>query len=617
MIIYGKESGIAITTARVQNFRSLANIEVDLSDLTVLIGANNAGKTSLLEALFAAIGAGRKSLSPDDVRLAPGEATAPKTRNVFIDIMLRPIGDDGKICASYPVGSFWTGLWGTPGIANDDEFNEFTPIRTTLKWNDMKGEYVIERKFLKEWKSFADWNTALTHDRALSAAKMEPLALHFVDAKRDLDEDLRRPGSFWRRLTEDLGLSDTDIASMEETLSEINQTIVDKSEILKHLKQNLAGLQNVVSADSGEVDIAPVARKLRDLSKGVDITFNTMGAQSFPLARHGMGTRSLASLLVFRAYVSWRNKQATKGGDKVHSVLALEEPESHLHPQAQRALFAHIKAIPGQRIVSTHSPYFAGQAQLEDLRLFIKNEGDTIVTRLDMDSLTDKNDVRKLQETVIETRGDLLFSRGLVLFEGQTEEQALPIWAQKYWGTSIHELGFCFVRVNGTDYFPFVWLAKALQIPWFVFADGEITPVKQLDAALKKAGEHDSAHCTNVVVQPAGKNFESQLIDEGYMAEIEEALNIMKGSSAYLDEFIDELHGVKGKKEVIRDYKTEGGRERAAFDAMSGAKTNLARHLGNVITSISDPERRFPTTIRILLETISTAYGLKKDKDTA
>ena len=119
---------------------------------------------------------------------------------------------------------------------------------------------------------------------------MEPLALHFVDAKRDLDEELRRPGSFWRRLTEDLGLSDADIAAMEETLSAINQEIVDKSEILKHLKENLASLQNVVSADSGGVDIAPVARKLRDLSKGVDVSFNTTGEQSFPLARHGMGT---------------------------------------------------------------------------------------------------------------------------------------------------------------------------------------------------------------------------------------------------------------------------------------------------------------------------------------
>lgn len=615
MTNYGKESGIAVTIARIQNFRSLANIEVSLSDLTVLIGANNAGKTSFLDALFAAVGAGRKSLGPDDVRLAPGEATAPKMREVLIDIEVRPIGGDGKVADKYPEGSFWTSLWGTPGIASDYDFNEFTPIRTTLKWSDMKGEYVVDRKFLKEWKPFADWTSAATHDRALSAAQMEPLSLYYVDAKRDLDEDLRKPGSFWRRLTEDLGLNDADIATMEGALSAINQEIVDKSDILKHLKENLASLQNVVSADSGGVDIAPVARKLRDLSKGVDVSFNTTGAQAFPLARHGMGTRSLASLLVFRAYVSWRNKQATKGGDKVHSVLALEEPESHLHPQAQRALFAQIKAIPGQRIVSTHSPYFAGQAQLDDLRLFIKNGGDTIVTQLDLIQLTDMNDVRKLQETVIDTRGDLLFSRGLVLFEGQTEEQALPIWAQKYWGATIHELGFCFVRANGTDYFPFVWLAKTLQIPWYVFADGEAGPVKNLDAALKKAGEPDSAHCHNVVVHPAGKNFESQLIEEDYLSEINQALNEMNGSKTYLEDFIATMHGQKGKKGVIRDYLSAGGKERAAFDALSGAKTSVSKHLAHTITSHADPARRFPTMMKALFEIIGAAHDLKKAPD--
>ncbi|WDR36189.1 AAA family ATPase [Pseudomonas serboccidentalis] len=615
MTVYGTESGIAITTARVHSFRSLANVEVDLTDLTVIIGANNAGKTSFLDALFAAVGSGRKSLGSDDVRLAPGEATAPKARQITIDLMLRPVGDDGKVTDRYPEGSFWTSVWGTPGIANDDDFNEFTPIRTTLKWSDMKGEYVVERKFLKEWKPFADWTTAATHERALSAAQMEPLALHYVDAKRDLDDDLRRPGSFWRKMTEDLGLSDADIAAMEGTLSAINQEIVDKSDVLKHLKENLSGLQTLVSADSGGVDIAPVARKLRDLSKGVDVSFSTTGSQSFPLARHGMGTRSLASLLVFRAYTSWRHNQATKGGDNVHSMLALEEPESHLHPQAQRSLFAHIKAIPGQRIVSTHSPYFAGQAQLEDLRLFIKRGGDTVVTRLDLSSLTEPNDIRKLQETVIDTRGDLLFSRGVVLFEGQTEEQALPIWAQKYWGASIHELGFCFVRTNGTDYFPFLWLAKALQIPWYIFADGEAVPVKQLDAALNKAGEPNSANCQNVVVYPPGMNFESQLISEGYMAEIEQALNTMGGTKTYLDDYIAELDGLKGKKGVIRDYKSAGGRERAAFDAMSGAKTSVSKHLGHVITSVTDPARRFPTKIKALFEIIGAAHGLTKDND--
>lgn len=71
---YAIDSGIAVTDVRVSNFRSLANVEVELGDLTVLIGANNAGKTSFLDAMFSAIGAGRKTLTSDDIRLAKDEA---------------------------------------------------------------------------------------------------------------------------------------------------------------------------------------------------------------------------------------------------------------------------------------------------------------------------------------------------------------------------------------------------------------------------------------------------------------------------------------------------------------------------------------------------------------
>ncbi len=619
MTTYSTQSEIAITDVRVSNFRSLANVEVELNDLTVLIGANNAGKTSFLDALFAAIGSGRKSLSHDDVRLAPGEALPPRERKVIIDLRIRPVGPDGEVLDKYPVGSFWTALWGAQGIALDPvEFYEFTPMRTRLSWSGSKAEYVVERNFLKEWRVFAGWLDTPVHVTPIRAAQLEPVALHYIDAKRDLDDDLRKQGSFWQRLTDDLGLSAAEVADLEGALSGINQTIVEKSEILQHLKTNLADLQKVVSADSAGIDISPVARKLRDLSKGVDVSFSTSGAQSFPLARHGMGTRSLASLLVFRAFASWRHAHATSGGDKVHSILALEEPESHLHPQAQRSLFGHIKAIAGQRVVSTHSPYFAGQAQLEDLRLLIKKGGDTVTSKLDLSQLTKADDKRKVQESVIESRGDILFAQALVLFEGQTEEQALPIWAQEYWGSSIHELGFSFARANGTDYFPFIWLAQSLDIPWYLIADGEAQPLKNLEDALKKAKLPETAYSPNIVVLPAGNNFETQLIAEGYLPEIEAALNAVSGEAAFLDGYIAKNHGLTygknkdGSDKGNRDYVSAGGRGRAAADAMKVQKTRLAKPLAHQIAGLADPTRKFPKPIDRLYQIISAGHDLTK-----
>ena len=95
-------SGIVITEVRVRNYRCLRSVDVELDLLTVLIGQNNAGKTSFLNALFAAIGAGQRIISSDDVFLQKTEVSAPKDRMIAIDILIRPTDDQGKIVDVFP-----------------------------------------------------------------------------------------------------------------------------------------------------------------------------------------------------------------------------------------------------------------------------------------------------------------------------------------------------------------------------------------------------------------------------------------------------------------------------------------------------------------------------------
>ena len=83
--------------------------------------------------------------------------------------------------------------------------------------------------------------------------------------------------------------------------------------------------------EEDSIAATPISRHLRDLSRGMDIVLSTPGAPPFPLLRQGMGTRSLGTFFTFRAFVTWRQA----GSAAVHPMTALEEPESHLHPQAQ------------------------------------------------------------------------------------------------------------------------------------------------------------------------------------------------------------------------------------------------------------------------------------------
>ena len=47
--------GILLKQIRVHGFRGLDNIEIDFEPTTVLVGTNNAGKTTLLKALQLAV----------------------------------------------------------------------------------------------------------------------------------------------------------------------------------------------------------------------------------------------------------------------------------------------------------------------------------------------------------------------------------------------------------------------------------------------------------------------------------------------------------------------------------------------------------------------------------
>lgn len=61
----------------------------------------------------------------------------------------------------------------------------------------------------------------------------------------------------------------------------------------------------------------------------------------------------------------------------LHPIVGAEEPEAHLHPNAQRTLFKQLSSSQGQIILSTHSPYLSAMAEIEDIRSFIK-KGDGV-----------------------------------------------------------------------------------------------------------------------------------------------------------------------------------------------------------------------------------------------
>ena len=584
--------GILISEVRIRNFHSLHSVDVPLGEVTLLTGAINAGKTSFLRALYLSLGIGKRIVSKEDIYVAPKEKL-PRSRQALIDILIVPMDDEtGKKSDSF--NDMWREYFGN-NINMDASDQEFVAIRTKIKY-DVLRDYYLEQFSLDKWTS----DLAEASEKNISHISLEKVPLYYIDAQRDISEDIKDRSSYWGRLVSDVGLTEKQISKIEKQLNKINAEIVSTSDVLSHMKIELDKLNSVVSQNEEGVHITPLTRKIRDLNRGMDVHFQDGQSEAFPISQHGMGTRSWAALLIFRAYTSWLLEISQKSSDSptpLHPLLALEEPEAHLHPHGQRHVFQQIQSLMGQKIVSTHSPYIASMANVFDLRHFSKKGSCTTIRQLNIADF-DEEAIRKLKREVLNTRGEILFARAIVLFEGETEEEALPIFAEYYWGVHPHELGISFIGVGGAGkYLPFLRLAKNFNIPWFIFSDGEPIPLRDMRSALRQAKEKED---NRVVIIPNNGNFEKYLIDEGYSIEIQEV---------FKEQDLKQATNERHRRALEARWKPMSDSE--LLLKMKGCKTQFAPSVANKLCMLPDEERRLPSKVRELLEIISATLSLQ------
>ena len=573
---------ILIDRVRVANFRSLQDIEVPLKPTTVLVGMNNAGKTSFLRALHLALGQDRRNLSPDDFHSSDSRQNTED--EIRIDFRMVPVDASGKRQSEFEQ-IWYDSDFGGDIVSTDSEDREFIAVRTKITFDSVKNDFELKRLLLAAWPKFEDWQNATEKGRA--PRRFEQIISFFMDAQRDLVSDLKDRSSYIGKLLSKIDISQEDIATLEAQLQSLNEDIVAKSDVLSHMREALGGLGKTVPSFGEGVEVTPVSKKVRDITKGLGVQFKDSSESSFPLEAHGMGTRSWASLLTYQAYVSWLARRATATELPFHPILSLEEPEAHLHPNAQRSVYEQLANTPGQKIISTHSPYVAGHADLAAIRHFHKAGAATHVKSLPEHLASE--DARKIRREVMHTRGELLFARAVVLFEGETEEQALPIFAHKHWGQYPFERGVAFVGVGGDgNYLPFLKTLDAMSIPSFIFSDGEPNAIRLVKKAMQKSKRSEDD--PNVLFIPNGQSIEQYLISEGYIDEIKDA------SATLLDTREKNFNGVE----------SWNNHDLLAF--MKKNKTALSPHWARAISKL-EGDRSIPKAIRDLLERVDNAIA--------
>ncbi|MDX8376863.1 MAG: DUF2813 domain-containing protein [Mariprofundales bacterium] len=138
---------ILIDEVRILGFRGISNLVITLARVTVLIGTNNAGKTSILRALHLALGDYSRHLFEEDFHIDHNEKRVSK---IQIDIRIIPVNEEGN----------------RSKIFNDEWLTEFG--------DKIKGGFETSRMTLERWPNVEKWDTEKVKETKLSKLYWTP-----------------------------------------------------------------------------------------------------------------------------------------------------------------------------------------------------------------------------------------------------------------------------------------------------------------------------------------------------------------------------------------------------------------------------------------------------------
>jgi putative ATP-dependent endonuclease of the OLD family len=305
------------------------------------------------------------------------------------------------------------------------------------------------------------------------------MPLDLIKALRDIASD----NNTWnqsplKRLLKAVDMPLEDLQIHADDIKTISKKVVKEVTHIKELESEVKDRVNQMIGSLYKIDpqIGLSATTPQTLFEELRVFAD--GAQQRPLNRISLGLQnvlylSLLSLLLEKKEINRRNNK-----EDFIPIVAIEEPEAHLHPHLQRLVFKDFLSQACKRkqpvLVSTHSPHLASAASVKDLVLIHNStkHGSTATSAYKFLKSLDDRTCKDLERFLDITKSEMLFSKGVIFVEGDVEVLLIPEFA-KIIGKPLDKYGISICNAYGSHFGHVVALARNFKIPFVVLTDGD------------------------------------------------------------------------------------------------------------------------------------------------
>ncbi|WP_256392873.1 ATP-dependent nuclease [Natronoarchaeum rubrum] len=386
-----------LTEFHVETFKPIEEDGFEsIEELSVLIGKNDAGKSSFLEAV--------RIFLEEKGKPEPNHFHMRDAEEIVFSGRFEGVPDE----LSEQVTDAVDTSDGTLRIVRKYSKNgERAPSRTTLLGEDEQ-ETLGSGTIVEDGE---DLNKVPSRERIWSYLP-EPI---YIPAERNISEQTKFKSDTWidRLLSPLLNDSESLSAKRESLEEELQDEMGDLSDLIEGRLVSRMDSISEVEVDPGAIDLG------KAFTPSITVKDHSTET-SVPVGERGSGVGSMFVLSLVEAY---RERHVDEG-----YFLLFEEPGVWLHPEAKREMLGSLKQIAqsgGQIMLSTHSPIFIDRRGHGELHLVQREDGKTSVRMVDEDYLS-------AVEELGARNSDILQSDFVIYTEGPSDASILRTIAREY-----------------------------------------------------------------------------------------------------------------------------------------------------------------------------------------